>query len=384
MVMINLEDIPSLSGFQRNTPEHVSLSGAGGWSIASPLAVRYGNTQVLSIPSPRANWNRFLWHRLTPKTCAGCWSGFLGAFLVFFGLVSLRADAPPPALTISDIPDQTILEDGNLIVRFFVFPQAKPSDVPYLIGTSSSNTNLIPRTTQFVVNEGDRYALILRPASNQSGDTTITVTAAPIKNGPVTSVFFRITIIPVNDPPRLLFPQLSAIARAELQDLRKQKGLRTLENTASAPLDFRVYDEETPAEQLIITLDSTNRTLIPRSNIVMTGTSTDRSLIMTPTLDQTGITEISVTASDGELSVTYRFPVTVQLASKIVAWQRLADGRIQIRFRGEVDRNYRLQAATEVTGSWENVMSVNGNQSFGDYQELDPTFPRRFYRVISF
>ncbi|MBK8821420.1 MAG: right-handed parallel beta-helix repeat-containing protein [Anaerolineales bacterium] len=103
------------------------------------------------------------------------------------------------APTISDITDKTTDEDtatGNIS---FTVGDVE-SSVDYLTVTAtSSNTTLVPNGNIFLGGSGANRTVNLTPASNQSGNATITVF---VNDGTITaSDTFLLTVDPVNDAP---------------------------------------------------------------------------------------------------------------------------------------------------------------------------------------
>jgi hypothetical protein len=77
------------------------------------------------------------------------------------------------------------------------------------------------------------------------------------------------------------------------------------------PLSFTVSDAQSPATNLVVTGSSTNTTLVPNSNIAFGGSGSNRTVTVTPAAAQTGVTLIRVVVSDGNLSATNQFTLTV-------------------------------------------------------------------------
>src|SRR6185503_2363090 len=76
------------------------------------------------------------------------------------------------------------------------------------------------------------------------------------------------------------------------------------------PIPFTVWDVETAASALTITLSSSNTTLLPTNRISLTGTSTNRSLTLSPVTNLTGTTRIGISVSDGATNTQVFFLFT--------------------------------------------------------------------------
>ncbi len=86
---------------------------------------------------------------------------------------------------------------------------------------------------------------------------------------------------------------------------------------------FDVYDNESPANALTVTVSSSNQILVPNSGLVVEGTGSTRVLNISPTADTAGESLISVQVSDGEyysvqsflFSVTEPTPPSIGIAA---------------------------------------------------------------------
>src|SRR5204863_6752212 len=85
----------------------------------------------------------------------------------------------------------------------------------------------------------------------------------------------------------------------------------TNEDTPSSTIGFTVGDAETPAANLTVSGSSSVQTLVPNANIVFGGTDANRTVTLTPAANQFGTATITVTVSDGQLSTSTGFQLTV-------------------------------------------------------------------------
>jgi len=83
------------------------------------------------------------------------------------------------------------------------------------------------------------------------------------------------------------------------------------EDTATGPLAFTVGDAETAASSLTLSASSSNPPLAPTSSIVFGGAGANRTVTVTPAANQNGGATITLTVSDGQLSTSTSFPLTV-------------------------------------------------------------------------
>ena len=83
------------------------------------------------------------------------------------------------------------------------------------------------------------------------------------------------------------------------------------EDTSTAALGFTVGDDFTPAASLTVTAVSSNTALVPDFNIILNGDGADRTIVLTPAPDRSGSAVITLTVSDGSLSSSETFLLTV-------------------------------------------------------------------------
>jgi hypothetical protein len=86
-----------------------------------------------------------------------------------------------------------------------------------------------------------------------------------------------------------------------------------VEDGATGALSFTVGDAETAASSLTVTASSSNTTLVPNiaAALTLTGAGASRSLAVVPAANRFGTATITVTVSDGALSATRTFLLTV-------------------------------------------------------------------------
>jgi formylglycine-generating enzyme required for sulfatase activity len=88
----------------------------------------------------------------------------------------------------------------------------------------------------------------------------------------------------------------------------------TTEGGNTGALAFTIGDAQTPASSLTLSGSSSNTTLVPYANIVFGGSGANRTATVTPASSQTGTATITVTVSDGSLTASDTFLLTVNSA----------------------------------------------------------------------
>jgi VCBS repeat-containing protein len=213
-------------------------------------------------------------------------------------VLTVQAPVPPPAPntapTISDIANQTILEDASPSSISFTVGDAEQAVGTLSVTATSSNTALIPNANLVVGGSGASRSVDISGATNQNGGpVTITVT---VSDGTLTATdTFQVTITPVDDAPTI-----SAIANQTIN-----------EDSGTGALAFTVGDIETAATSLTVSGVSSNQSLVADSSIVFTGTGVSRTVAVTPESNASGSATITVTVSDGSLTTNEIFTVTV-------------------------------------------------------------------------
>lgn len=217
-----------------------------------------------------------------------------GTFVIMKKGGSTTPSPTNTAPVISSIANKTINEDTASGALSFTVSDKETAAGSLTVTASSSNTMLVPNGNIIVSGSSSNRSVTITPASNQSGSTTVTLQAS---DGSMTATrSFVLTVAAVNDSPTL-----SVIANQTTQ-----------QNKATAPVGFTVSDVETPAANLVVTGSSSNPTLVPNANIAFGGSGANRTVTITPSANQTGTATITVKVSDGTVSTTKTFVLTVQ------------------------------------------------------------------------
>ncbi|MDN5203135.1 T9SS type A sorting domain-containing protein [Fulvivirgaceae bacterium BMA10] len=196
--------------------------------------------------------------------------------------------------TISAISDQTIDENTSTGAIDFTIGDQETSTDQLTVTASSSNNTLIASADISLSGSGTDREVTATPKTDQFGTADITIT---VSDGELQAQStFTLT---VNEIPNTA-PTISIISNQTID-----------KNASTDPVSFTVGDLETPLDQLTITASSNNTSLISSAEISFSGTGADRQLTATPKADQTGVADITVTVSDGELQVQNTFTLIV-------------------------------------------------------------------------
>lgn len=213
--------------------------------------------------------------------------------------------------TISDIADLIIDEDNGTGTLSFTIGDLETATTSLTVTRSSSNTTLVPTANIVLGGSGASRTVTVTPAANQFGTATITVT---VSDGEASvDDTFLLTVNPVNDAPTI----------SNITD--QSIGVNTLTNS----LPFTIGDVDTAVAALSVSGTSSNQTLVPNGNVFFGGSGANRTVTVVPQTNRFGTVTISVSVSDGLLTRTDTFVVTV-LAADIAVEQpfnnNLTDG----------------------------------------------------------
>jgi hypothetical protein len=215
-------------------------------------------------------------------------SGGFAAGTVTYDLVTISGDAitnknMPPV--VSSFADTNVPDFTNITVNFTVSDDSTPPDSLAYSAVSLNSATVSPA---FVFGgSGASRTLTIIP-NNPIPDQ---IDAAPIlvrvtdADGDSTATWFTLTVTAVNLAPTNSLTTLAAT--------------NTLANTPLT-IPFSVGDDRTPAGGITYTVASGNNTVIPSGNIVVTPNGSNPTLTITPAVNQLGVANISVTASDND------------------------------------------------------------------------------------
>jgi hypothetical protein len=183
----------------------------------------------------------------------------------------------------------TLAEGGNVIVDLATNDTGNGDtlDLTSVVITDPPNNGLA------IVN-GNGTVTYTHDGSETTSDTfryTIRDSVGRLSN----EATVTLTVTPVNDPPTI-------------SDVVNQT---TQQNIATAAIPFTVGDVDNDVATLTVTGSSNNTTLLPDANITFGGSGANRTVTLTPAAGQSGTATITLTVSDGALTATDTFTVTV-------------------------------------------------------------------------
>lgn len=210
-------------------------------------------------------------------------------------LLTVNAVNDPP--TLDPIAPRTIQEDAaqQTVNLAGIGAGAFDENQTISITATSSNPSLLTALTVNYSSPNASGTLLFRPATNATGSTVVTVL---VDDGQSqfhqATQSFILTVTSTNDVPRLT-------------------GLGNIATDEDVPVDipFTITDPDNVLLLLSLTATSANTNLVAATNLSISGAGPDRTLHITPNTNQSGNATINVVASDGALSTTNSFTLTV-------------------------------------------------------------------------
>src|SRR6185436_16295991 len=100
------------------------------------------------------------------------------------------------------------------------------------------------------------------------------------------------------------------------------------EDASTGPIAFTIGDAETAADSLVLSKGSSNPTLVPVANMVFGGSGAFRSVTVTPAPNQSGSATLTVSVSDGIVTASDTFVLTVNPVNDLPTISNIADQTI--------------------------------------------------------
>jgi autotransporter-associated beta strand protein len=148
----------------------------------------------------------------------------------------------------------------------------------------------------------------------------------------------------------------------------------TREALPFGPLWFTCGDAETDSATLVVTTSSSDTLLVPNNNITLGQNGLQRWLRVVPATGRWGITNISVTVSDGVSSVTKSFALTVDRTTvlPVVKANNPLNLEVDTSWQGSVKPGPANQAVWDATVTGPNAVNLAANFGVGGLRIANP------------
>jgi len=218
---------------------------------------------------------------------------------VFNLTVSGVNDAP----TLTSLTDVNIPQDaGEQTVNLTGIGSGSANEDQTLsISVSSSDPSVVPDPVATYTSPASDGSLRFTPVAGQSGSVLLLVTVSDNggTSGGGQDRIQRSFTVNVT-PPENSTPTITVIGDQTID-----------EDGVAGPIGFTVGDGETAVDSLTVSATSSNPGLVPNENILLAGSGAARTVTVTPTAEASGSAQITVSVSDGELTATRQFALTV-------------------------------------------------------------------------
>ena len=241
-------------------------------------------------------------------------------------------DDDTAGVTVDPTKDLTTTEAGG-IAEFTVVLNSQPT-ADVTIGLSSNDTTegtVLPISLTFTPANWDtaqKVTVIGVDDKLDDGDIAYTIITAAAISADENYNNLDASDVSVTNTDDDSPPTISDIASQE-----------TEQDTSTGAIPFVVGDNESAPEDLKLSGHSSNQTLVPDANIAFGGSGANRTVTVTPAAGQSGSATITVTVSDGYLTASDTFELTV--------YQVKVDGLIKLS--SEQDCRYALENVYQTT-----------------------------------
>ncbi|MFM2091803.1 MAG: hypothetical protein RLZZ127_2292, partial [Planctomycetota bacterium] len=221
----------------------------------------------------------------------------LAAFVTACGVVALAADVLPPTVTLISNQSPKQEDTGIGPLAFTIGDPDTAIGALILVPATSSNVAVVSGAGLIYGGSGAARTLTVQPVANAVGTTTITYGVSDGVRS--TTKSFTVTFTAVNDKPYFSAPLANTLTISE--------------GSTTGALSFSFWDVDSPGSAMILlAASSSNQALVPNSSITYSGPQTwVKFLTATPAADAFGTTVITYGVSDGLLTATKSFTLTV-------------------------------------------------------------------------
>ncbi len=206
--------------------------------------------------------------------------------------------------------------DGTSDTDCFKFTVTKRCDLRVSVAPVGPTYDFAPEGGTRRTFESSRQSALWMVLYNASGVPVQTVNAAGV--GTTRSLVrtleagtYTVGIAGTEDLNQFYRLDLAAVSNNSPLTISSLADPTIVVNTNTGPLAFTVADLAVPAASLTVRATSSNTTLLPNANIVLGGSGANRTVTATPVPGPTGAATIVLTVSDGSLTASSSFSLSV-------------------------------------------------------------------------
>jgi len=207
------------------------------------------------------------------------------------------------APTMSILNDRTVAANGSTGAMALIIDDADMHPDYLVLTRTSSNTTVVPLDNVVLGGSGGTRQVTVTGAS--VGTSIITVTVSDGIRSTYDSFILTVNNeFTTNNPPTISGIPDSATTTA----------------TSTGAIDFTIGDDQTALSSLTLSKGSSNQTLVPLGAVTFGGTNGARTVTITPSAGKTGVSTITVGVSDGSLTTSTSFKLTVSSAVNVAPY----------------------------------------------------------------
>jgi hypothetical protein len=262
---------------------------------------------------------------------------------------------------------------------------------------SSSNPFLLPSGQVSVQWNGSAYAVTMTPLSDGQGATVVHFSLTDgTALAPLVSRFEQSGLdVPLPPPaPPNTPPVVVGMANQIIP-----------EDSTAVTVPVSIADAESPASTLTVSAAADDVSLVPDENLSVGGSGQTRTLTIYPRPSRSGITEVKVIVSDGQLSTTASFVLTItpdiQADNKLrllsiaplnhgmrINWSSVPGETYQVLAKDRLDQNYWTLMNSSVIAygtntTWADFSTAAGSTRFYVVRNTSVSFSPSPSRILA-
>ncbi len=273
-------------------------------------------------------------------------------------VLSVRVIKLDDAPRLSPLPPLVMGEDEVSFLDLVSSDSDTPRD-QLVFTASATNETLFPAGSLSVVRAAGLDQLRLQPAADRHGESEVILSLSDGVNTVQQS--FTVIVEGVNDAPRIA--GLEAI---------------TLPQGGQATVSFEVSDPDDDLDRIFVALATLNPELIDLQGVQVVGTGIAREFIVKGVEGRSGVGEVIVGVSDGDLVATQRLEVTITpLPGAEPEASQMSIGFLNGSLQISWDPPGTLFSSDSVEGPFERVPGAISPLV------VDPVEAQRYFRVVS-
>jgi hypothetical protein len=207
--------------------------------------------------------------------------------------------------------------NGSVVINS---PNAAPANINLSSSSIAENQSINTTVGSFTTtdpNSGDTFTYSLVSGTGSTDNASFNISGSNLR----TSASFNYEVknsytilVRTTDQGGLTFEKQFTISVTNVNEAPTISSITnkiTNEDTSTGPISLTIADVDNPVANLTLSGTSSNAGLVSVSGIVFGGAGASRTVNITPLANQSGTTTITITVSDGSLTASTSFTLTV-------------------------------------------------------------------------